>query len=166
MELSLEFETEAFRAWTEAAIADMDDRGSREFLRNTAFAFLERVIPKMPVDTGRARAGWSSYLIANALPQPQYGPDPKGVAEGRAQSSFSQDLRGKEKSIVLVNAVHYAVVLEFGSSKQAPAGFVRTTFRELRARGVVTRELRQQLRKTVLQANRTARARVRRVLPG
>lgn len=163
MELSLEFETEQFRAWTEAATEHLTKEGSRDFLRVVAFDFLRRVIQKTPVRTGRARAGWHSYLLANG--RPTSGGDPVAVAEGRRASAYREDFTGSEQFIILVNAVRYIVLLEFGSSRQAPAGMMRLTFREIQAR-TLTRAMTDQLSRTVRQANRTARAKVRRRLPG
>ena len=164
MELTLEYETEAFRAWTETFLDKLSKEGGRTFLRNMAFRFLEGVIPKTPVDSGRARGGWASYLIANGQPITG-GPDMAAFAEGVSQGRFLEDFTGSEQSIAIINGVRYIVLLEFGSSRQAPSGMVRVTFREIQARNL-TNELSDQLMKTVEQANRTARARRRRTLPG
>lgn len=156
MDLTLEYETEAFRRWTEEAIKQLDAEGSREYLRAIALEFLRRVIPKTPVDTGRARAGWHSYLLATgqlSVAGAGGGTNAAAIAEGRAASFYTTDLRGHEQSIVLINAVKYIVILEFGSSGQAPAGMMRITFRELMT-GTIQGELVNQLMKTTERANR------------
>ena len=67
---------------------------------------------------------------------------------------------------MLVNAVRYVVLLELGSSGQAPAGMMRITFREMRAQGAAAQAVLGAFVRAVVQANRTARVRSRRVLPG
>ena len=137
--VAFELETENFRRWTATLIRGMQKNAARDTLRAVAFVFLRRVIQKTPVDTGRARAGWTSYLLANSIPVPG-GKDPKAVAEGAAASSFQESFRGPDQFIVLVNAVSYIVILEYGHSSQAPAGFMRLTFRELQAGRTMTKE--------------------------
>ena len=152
MNLTIETETAAFRDWTETLIGAMDREGSGRALRALAFEFLSLVIPKTPVDTGRARGGWAS--------------DPAAGAEGIEAGSFEEDLRGAEQFIVLVNAVRYITILEFGGSRQAPAGMMRITFREMRAKGSQAKAVAAAFVRAVAQTNRTARMRTRRTLPG
>ena len=166
MKLTLDMETEAFRGWTEALIDGMERKEASKALRALAFEFLSRVILKTPVLTGRARGGWASYLMANGQPFSSGGSDPAAEAEGIEAGSFEEDFRGAEQFIVLVNAVRYVVLLEFGGSRQAPAGMMRITFREMRATGAGAQAVLEAFARAVKQANRTARLRGRRRLPG
>ncbi len=162
MNLQLEIETEAFRAWTEELTRDMSGPGRRNVLNGLAFEFLGRVIKRTPVDTGRARGGWASYLLANGKPVAKQG---TGWAQGVKEGLFVESFSGREGSIALVNAVPYIVFLEFGYSQQAPQGMMRLTLREMRARGLMSDAVAKQLERTITQANRTFRSRYRK-LPG
>ena len=169
MNVEFELETEEFRAWTEAAIENLHDEQAELFLEAMAMELISRLIKKTPVDTGRARGGWSSYALAKGLPVP-IGPDLEEWARGLTESSFRERFGGAKSFIVISNAVPYIVVLEFGHSSQAPAGMLRITFRELMA-GSMSPEMSERLHAMVQQANRTARVRAqrrrgRRRLPG
>lgn len=153
MEFTLEFETEAFRRWTEELIKQLDGEARRRVLKNVAFRFLRKVIKRTPVDKGRARAGWTSYMLANGVPTKVGDSDPEAVAEGEAASSFEEKFTGSDAFIILVNAVNYIVILEFGSSDQAAAGMMRITFRELRAEEVMTKEMRKELVEAIKRTN-------------
>ena len=152
--LTLEFEVEGFRRWTESLIRGMEKRGAQRALKAIAFEFISRVIAKNPVDTGRSRAGWFSYLLANGQPAPAAGSDPKAIAEGIAAGSFQERFTRSEQFIILVNAVDYIVILEFGGSDQAPAGMMRLTFRELQAGETLTKALRDELVREIIATNR------------
>ena len=77
-----------------------------------------------PVDTGRFRAGWSSYLIHTGLHPLEEGTDAEGVSEGRMLGSFVEDLDNPTgPRIQIVNGVEYGPDLEDGASRQADAGF-------------------------------------------
>ena len=152
--LTLEFEMEGFRRWTEDLIKGMEKDGAKRALKATAFEFLGRVIEKTPVDEGRARGGWMSYLLANGQPAVTNGSDPTAIAEGIEASSFREKFTSSEQFIILVNAVEYIVVLEFGHSSQAPAGMMRLTFRELQAGETLTEDLRKELVREIVATNR------------
>ena len=172
MNVSLEFETEAFRKWTVSLIRDLKGNAARQVLRAMAFEFLGRVIPKTPVDSGRARGGWASYLIANgrgAVRQSKKGQQRQRDVEGKFEEgkfsiesfqegvdegSFEENFTGGEQFILLINAVSYIVLLEFGGSDQAPAGMMRITFREMRVHRVGQNKLREEFVKAVTRTNR------------
>lgn len=175
MNVTLDMETEAFRKWSAGLIRHMDARGAKQTLRVLAFEFLNRVIAKTPVDLGRARGGWASYLIANgkgvlrtATKGQKRQRDVEGkflkgrfekddFAEGVSEGSFEEKFTGSEQFILLINAVKYIVLLEFGSSDQAPAGMMRITFREMRANKSGQKALREEFVKAVAAANRARR---------
>lgn len=79
---------------------------------------------KTPVDTGRARANWfmaeGAAIEASSLEK-----TPRTYARG--------DFQGKGAVIFITNSLPYIVPLEYGHSKQAPAGMVRVTLAEIAA---------------------------------
>lgn len=176
MNVTLDMETKAFNSWTVAMVSDMEGRAARQVLRALAFEFLDRVIAKTPVDLGRARGGWASYLIAKgrgAIRTAQKGQqrqrDVKGkflkgafeadtFEEGVAEGSFEENFSGAEQFILLINAVKYIVLLEFGSSDQAPAGMMRITFQEMRVHRSGQKHLRDEFVKAVARTNRARRS--------
>jgi hypothetical protein len=100
-------------------------------VRKIALDMFRRVVMKTPVLTGRARGNWQVAI----------GSMPTGVLEindkdGTATMSRVQAaVLGLEagQTIYLVNNLSYARPLEYGHSKQAPAGMVRTTIAEFNA---------------------------------
>jgi hypothetical protein len=97
-------------------------------LRKTALDILKKIVERTPVDTGRARGGWTVAL--NTVPggSPD-GVDPSGsatISDGEAAILRA----GLADSIVIVNGVEYIRYLEEGHSKQAPNGMVALTLAE------------------------------------
>ena len=94
----------------------------------------------MSVDTGRARAGWHtgiSGLHSGYANRFNWSKDvkttgTKGIPEGKAKGSFKSNLTGNNKYVELINGVDYIVFLEYGYSKQAPAGMVRIALEKMR----------------------------------
>jgi hypothetical protein len=85
---------------------------------------------KTPVDTGRARANWSpSVGIPTEASYPEKMDKGGGSAISAAQkATFDWNCIG---SIFLCNNLPYIGALEYGHSKQAPAGMVRVTLSEI-----------------------------------
>lgn len=102
-------------------VADQVESRFSRLLRGAALAAAQAAILATPVDTGRARGGWS--VAVNRDPTPgDFPPDLTGsLAIGRAVSVLGVP-SGKIDFINVVNAVEYIDFLENGSSKQAPAG--------------------------------------------
>lgn len=120
-----EVDTAQFDAMVDEALDTLSDPNEqRTYIRAIALDFVQRVIPQTPVDTGRARAGWT------AVPRsPRVGG--QGASLGRSESEY-KERRGRGRfSATLTNAVPYITYLELGSSQQAPSGFVRLTLREM-----------------------------------
>jgi len=93
------------------------------------------LIQKTPVDTGRARAGW--YFAANRLAAvlgggSGYRAGSDEEKAGMAQGAIKMNMRGLRKSIEIINAVKYIMMLEYGWSTQAPYGMVRITLQIIR----------------------------------
>lgn len=122
-------DTTGFDVFTEEMVGQMEGPERTKALRELAFSFVSRVVPRTPVDTGRARAGWTAVPRTSQLAS---GP---GAAEGRQMSDYIE--RGKNTknfSIQIWNGVPYIAYLELGSSQQAPQGFIRFTLREMMAK--------------------------------
>jgi hypothetical protein len=166
-----ELDVEGFRAWTEAAIKEVEKETGWQVLRAIALKFIAMVVEKTPVDFGRARAGWTSFAIAMGR-SPRLGvTGSKGVggragvgtsateeqAKGLEEGSFRMKRRGKDQFIEVINGVPYIIFLEFGSSPQAPAGMMRLTFREMQAADVLTEEMARQFKASIIKVNRKMR---------
>jgi hypothetical protein len=98
-------------------------------VQKLALHALRGVVLKSPVDTGRFRGNWNvavnhiDYSVTTA-------PDKSGggvIAKGAALIAAAEP----GQAIYISNNVPYAVALELGHSKQAPAGVVALTFAEL-----------------------------------
>lgn len=158
---SMEFEQRRFNLWIGEMIRGAEQDTVPQILRKIAFDFLRKVIKKTPVDTGRARAGWTAWLDQQGefvnLTADAPNASVKAVSEGKQAGDFEERLgRGPIQFITLINGVHYIVFLEFGSSDQAPAGMVRLTMRELQMGGEVDKAMLEELEKTIVQADRLA----------
>ena len=109
-------------------------------IRKVAFDIGARIIMRTPVDTGRARGNW---VLGIGTPRIHATDDVDAFkatanSSGRGNSSAKEALLegleqytpGDGKSIFITNSVPYIGRLEYGSSKQAPAGMVRVTLTE------------------------------------
>lgn len=116
----------AIAAWCEKA----RDRADL-VLRKVALDIGARVVLRSPVDTGRFRANW------------QYGVGQPNTAtletvDKTGQSSIARIAAGTASArlgdvLYLSNSLPYALRLETGWSKQAPAGMVGLTVTEFQA---------------------------------
>lgn len=102
--------------------------GKGKAVRLTALSIVSQAQKATPVDTGRARAGWSVGVRA-AGGTPTIGRrksvDPLAVAQGEA-SGFGQMIDNENQTtFIAVNGVRYTPYLEAGYSDQAPYGFLR-----------------------------------------
>lgn len=79
---------------------------------------------KTPVDTGRARANW--FMAEGA-------PDTSATAAKTPKDYARGDFQANGVPIFITNSLPYIVALEYGHSKQAPAGMVRVTLAEIAA---------------------------------
>lgn len=104
-------------------------RGNMDLVvRKIALEMFSRVIEKSPVDTGRFKGNWQCAI----------GAVPAGTLElfdkdGSATiAQVTADTLGVKAGdvITLVNNLAYSRALEYGWSKQAPSGVVRTTVAE------------------------------------
>ncbi|MBX5175323.1 HK97 gp10 family phage protein [Rhizobium lentis] len=90
---------------------------------------LRGVVLKSPVDTGRFRGNWN--VAVNRI---DYSVTPETDRSGGSVIAKGMAVIGAAEpgqAIYISNNLPYAVVLENGHSKQAPAGVVALTFAEL-----------------------------------
>jgi hypothetical protein len=100
---------------------------------------VRRVIPRTPVDTGRARVGWQVSQDSRIDTAPEAGVGPSGGANASAaaasalQDALAQIAKVRAFSVTYIqNNVEYIGFLEGGSSKQAPNGMLGITLAEVR----------------------------------
>lgn len=97
-------------------------------VRKIALDLFRRVIMKSPVDTGRFKGNWQ--VAIGSIPAGVLAIDDKsGSATISKMTAAVLGLKAGQV-IYLVNNLAYARKLEYGHSKQAPAGVVRTTLQE------------------------------------
>ena len=156
---SLELDIEGFRAWTEMAVKEVESEAAGKALRALTLEFIRRVVEKTPVDFGRARAGWTSFAVHLGSNVNLGGSGAKAAeqAKGLAEGSFSEHLKGSDQFIEIINGVSYIVMLEFGSSDQAPGGMMRITFKEMMGADTMTKEIAKELQRTYTKVNQKLR---------
>ena len=106
----------------------LDDAGNKA-IRALALEVVKRIVLRTPVDTGRARGNWN---VGVGSPDSGYtdNVDEGGwqtISRGHAIIGGS----GPGQIIYITNSLPYILPLEYGSSKQAPAGMVSVTLAEL-----------------------------------
>lgn len=115
---------DALKKLTDKAKGDLEAAA-----RQAMFLGAQGVVMKSPVDTGRFRGNW------------QFGQGAPNTATTAATDKSGASTLGAIKSRIdaaelggvwyVTNSLPYAKRLEYGWSKQAPAGFVRLTAQEL-----------------------------------
>lgn len=110
-------------------------------IRKVAFDMGARIIMRTPVDTGRARGNWllglgSPQFYSARADKHKTPVNDQGRGQSSAKDSLLNGLQAFEatsgQSIFITNSVPYIGKLEYGSSKQAPAGMVRITVAEFK----------------------------------
>lgn len=102
---------------------------AEKIVRKIGFDMHSRIVQRMPVDTGRAKA--NQQISINSLPSGSVLEFDKSgnaaISKGnRALANFKLG-----DTIFLYNNVEYIIPLEYGHSKQAPQGMFRITFEEI-----------------------------------
>jgi len=141
MAFTVEFETRKFNQF----ITNFTRNVSRDkvplAIKKFAVELLRRILLKMPVDTGRARAAWYasmeglgvSFNLQRKGPlKAQRGGNLGSVSQGMQEGSFVDNLKGPTPYVELINGCPYIIYLEYGWSGQAPWGMVRISMREMR----------------------------------
>jgi len=152
MKTSIEFETKRFNAAIKK-FAAKSNLSTEKVIRKIAFDLLAGILsglPKSsgftipnttsitgrhPVDTGRARAAWYPSVVGLGGSF-DFDSGIKGdskVSQGKKEGAFKNNLKSfiGEKYVELINGVPYILYLEYGWSKQAPAGMVRISMRKM-----------------------------------
>lgn len=102
---------------------------SEKIVRKIALDMHSRIVKRMPVDTGRARA--NTQISLHSLPtDASMEVDKSGNATIRSAGTALRDFQLGD-TVFIYNNVEYILFLEFGSSKQAPQGMFRITFEEI-----------------------------------
>jgi hypothetical protein len=96
-------------------------------IRKIALDIFSRVIQKTPVDTGRLRGSWTVSI--GAIAAGNIALDKSGSATIARATAATLNLKAGDV-VYLTSNVIYARALEYGHSKQAPAGMIRTTLQE------------------------------------
>lgn len=104
-------------------------------VRKISLELFHRVIVKSPVDIGRFKGNWQVAIGSIPAGTLELN-DKSGTATISRVTAATLALKAGDL-IYLVNNLEYARALEYGHSKQAPAGMVRLTLSEFQ--GVVNR---------------------------
>ena len=101
------------------------------FVKKISMELLKKLINKSPVDTGRFRGAWVVGRNTPDRSEPD-NPDPTGIATEIKGISDIGAIR--EGDIVYIsNNLDYALMLEYGWSKQAPQGMAAISLNEIEA---------------------------------
>lgn len=103
---------------------------SSAVVKKVAADMFGRVVLRTPVDTGRARGNWQITFNVPAEGTSQQV-DPTG--RGAISEITAKAAQWKDGAIWLTNNLPYIERLEYGWSKQAPAGMARVTVREFQS---------------------------------
>ena len=114
------------KTWT-AAIKDIQDIPEK-VVRGTLISLSSRIIKRSPVDSGRFRGNWQATIGSPASGQLS-SIDTNGSATSANAANVANRLEAGS-IFYLTNNLPYGESLEYGYSKQAPAGMVRVTLAE------------------------------------
>ncbi|WHI52715.1 hypothetical protein P3339_08125 [Microbulbifer sp. MLAF003] len=121
----------SLKQFNEDALAEAD-----RLYRATNIELFNSVIRDTPVDTGRARGNWQT-TVGTPAQSSSLRLDRSGA---EAQAEVIQNVSGLDKVNYLINNLPYIQPLEYGHSKQAPAGMVRRNV--LRIKSIIRRIIR------------------------
>jgi hypothetical protein len=102
-------------------VGDQVENNAATVVRRAALAADQVVVLATPVDTGRARANWTTSVGAPTFTNKDPPPDPGGSALAQAREVIGTWRPGLG-SIYISNGVDYVQYLDEGSSAQAPEG--------------------------------------------
>lgn len=107
-------------------------------IRKLALDGYRGVMMRSPVDTGRFRGNWNVGInrVNTRVFEPSEGPQQQSGAQATAGDLAVSGALDVNKAtitdkIYITNNLPYAIPLEYGHSKQAPAGVLSVTFEEL-----------------------------------
>jgi hypothetical protein len=112
--------------------------------RRLALRSLELVSQQTPIDTGHAQSNW---VLSVGAPYTQIDGSKDAVSTAAQQAGISRIKRYRigEGAIWLTNNVPYIVILNLGSSTQAPSAFVEKALNQAVAEERVIRDLERAL---------------------
>lgn len=114
-----------------AALANAAGDKAETAVRRVVLEMGRNLVMLSPVDTGRFRGNWQ-FGLAAVNTDTGSAPDRSGSGSvGRMSSGLTAWRAGQ--MIYLTNSLPYARRLEYGWSKQAPAGMVRITLADYSA---------------------------------
>lgn len=104
--------------------------------RKVMLDMFKSCISKSPVRTGRFRGAWVVGIGAPAVaPADRVDRRKVGARSGKVIDAMAKEVNTMriydDVAVFLTNAMPYAQKLEYGYSKQSPAGMVRTTLTEV-----------------------------------
>lgn len=107
-------------------------------LQQTAKEVGKQLVMRTPIRTGTARSGWIASI---GSPDLSFKPSRVPYRRGNGPRGYGRTVINRNNAIIsrakngdtvyLTNSVGYIAALEYGSSKQAPNGFVRLTLAEM-----------------------------------
>ena len=163
MKLLHDTDTSGWDAFVKESLAAVTSpKEKKKVGRMIVAEFLGRVIPRTPVDTGRARSAWTAasgrvggVKALGSWIENQGKGDIDAQALGAREGDYNESMARGQFSATITNGVPYITFLEIGSSRQAPSGFVRLTLREMS--GQAARDGKQWTTEQLRLANNKAR---------
>lgn len=111
----------------------LDIKSDLAEVRNKAALFgLRTLMLRTPVDTGRARGGWSVGINRIEATDRGAGSQNAALSEGAAKIASTKDQ--PYVTLYLTNTIPYIQYLNDGTSKIRPMRFLETTFNDIRVR--------------------------------
>ena len=159
MDVTIDSELDHLGVWMKHVTRHMDRDLVKKTARTFALEFVKRAIMRTPVDTGRARGGWTALMRMEGVPVPPDTRNSKNFSEEKFRKGEGESsARITDKYVEVINNVPYIMRLEYGHSQsQAPAGMVRISLRELRSDRDLPKNLLKMFEELLEKSNRTAR---------
>lgn len=134
-------EVERFNKELDKVVQKLIPEEVRLVVQKLALEALTRLVQKTPVNTGRARNGWT-VTFSRPSEANRGAPSPGQVGEGIEETTLAQKVISRESSKIALdknpftqafisNNVDYIVDLDGGSSDQNKDGMTGPTIREL-----------------------------------
>ena len=99
-------------------------------VRKITFELFSAVISRSPVDSGRFRSNWVVQSGSPSATVDYAKRDPSGAAATAQAAVVTASVRAGDV-VYMSNNLPYAQRLEYGYSKQAPGGMVRTSIQHI-----------------------------------
>lgn len=112
-----------------AALVEKTKGDLDKAVRQAVVLTAQSLVLKSPVDTGRFRANWNLGVGTMDVATSEATDKAGAAVVARVAAMMAEQKAGQV--FYITNSLPYAKPLEYGHSKQAPAGMVRLTFAEL-----------------------------------